>query len=132
MAVTEDIIFMVFLALGIQQITPVYNYQILLDLQLYASDLVRFIDGEHKSLPPLLSGIPAYLYQASAEFSRQKCHCRCGKHICHLVKLKACLVHFPTASRNLCDLSPPVHVSQRFLDPIDTCLVPVVAFDEGF
>lgn len=71
----------------------VYDHQTLLDLNISAKDLAKSDYNEHKTLPPFLSQIPAYLRSASVPLPWPKRHCRRGKCSSSLVRLKAGLVH---------------------------------------
>lgn len=108
----------------------VYDRQTLLDLRLSAKDLVKF--GGHKTLLPLLSGIPAYLCRLPAPYPRRKRHRRRGKRSGRMVRVKACLAHFSMASWTEHRAVPRLIISWRLLDPVDAWLVPVVGPDEVF
>ncbi|XP_049920683.1 uncharacterized protein LOC126402590 isoform X1 [Epinephelus moara] len=85
-----------------------------------------------KTLPPLLSGIPAHLCRAPAPPLRRKRHCRRGKRSGRLVRLKACLASTSTASWTEYGAVPRLFISRHSLDPVDAWLVPVVGPDEVF
>lgn len=69
-----------------------YNYQTLMDLPLFASNLTNATHAGHKTLSPLQSGIPAHLCRTLASVSRRKRFRSWGKRSGLLVKLKAFLV----------------------------------------
>ncbi|XP_049897474.1 uncharacterized protein LOC126388390 isoform X1 [Epinephelus moara] len=87
---------------------------------------------DRKTLPPLLSGIPAHLCRAPAPPLRRKRHRPRGKRSSWLVRMKACLVSTSTASWTEYGAVPRLFISRHSLDPVDAWLVPVVGPDEVF
>ncbi|XP_065326234.1 NLR family CARD domain-containing protein 3-like [Pelmatolapia mariae] len=56
---------------------------------------------------------------------------RRGRRSGRLVKLKISLAHHPTTVKGIQRLFPGVFVHRRFLDPVDSCLIPVVCQDDA-
>ncbi|KAL1256516.1 hypothetical protein QQF64_012061 [Cirrhinus molitorella] len=98
----------------------------LLDLRSSTKEFVKFDYGGQKTLPPVLLGIPSYLCRYPGLHPRRKRHRRRGKRSGRLVRMKACLMRFPTASW----FEYRVMNRRRLLDPIDAWLVPVIGPDE--
>lgn len=126
------LVFVLFLSLCIGEIRSllVYDRQTLLDLQFSFKDIAALKHDEQKSFPPFLSGIPAYLYRASAPPSQRKSYRHRGKRSGRLVKLKVWLRQPSTVSRTLHGLPQHVCVPWRFLEPIDPCLTSVISSGE--
>ncbi|GAA6086568.1 uncharacterized protein LOC116976515 [Tachysurus ichikawai] len=125
-------IFLLFVSFIVQNVNTllVYDRQTLLDLRVRAKGFVKFDYGGHKTLPPLLSGIPAYLCRVPASYSRGKRYRRRGKHSGRMVRVKAFLAHFSITSWREFRAVPHLSISWRLLDPVDSGLVPVVGSDK--
>lgn len=111
---------------------PVYDRQALLELRLSAKELVKLDYTGHKTLPLLLSGIPAHLCHALIPPLWRKCPCHWNKCSGRLVRLKACLACFSSASLTENRVVPRLCISRHSLDPVNAWLVPVVSPDEKF
>lgn len=109
----------------------VYDRQLLLDLRPSVWDISAPDYGGQKTLPQLLSDIPAHLCRAVGPPPQRKRLWRRGKRGGCLVRLKICLAHSSSISRTGGGFSFPFAVHRRFLDPIASCLLSVTGFEEG-
>ncbi len=124
--------FVLFVSLAVQNVESllVYDRQTLLNFRHSAKDLVKFDYAGQKTLPPLLSGIPAYLCRLPVTHPRRKHHRRRGKRGGQLVRVKTGLALSSMGSWTEYRAVPRLSISRRLLDPIDAWLVPVVGSDE--
>ncbi len=124
--------FVLFVSLAVQNVESllVYDRQTLLNFRHSAKDLVKFDYAGQKTLPPLLSGIPAYLCRLHVIHPRRKRHRRQGKRGGRLVRVKTGLALSSMGSWIEYRAVPRLSISWRLLDPINAWLVPVVGSDE--
>lgn len=128
-------VFLMFLSLFTSKIESllVYDRQSLLDLQQNFRYLSAFYRGEKKILPPHLSEIPTHLLRVSALPCRRKRFRRRGKRSGRMVKMRIYLAHSTYGSRTVGlyhGSSYPFTLSRRFLDPVDSCLIPVTGLSD--
>uniref|UniRef100_A0A1A8P7L4 Uncharacterized protein n=1 Tax=Nothobranchius rachovii TaxID=451742 RepID=A0A1A8P7L4_9TELE len=106
----------------------VYDRLSLLDLRPSAKSWAKWNQAGHKTLPPLISEIPAHLCRVPDPPLRHKCRRR-GRRAGFLVKLKASLgySHKPLFRKQ--GAVPNLRFSRRSLDPVCAWLVPVFGLD---
>ena len=107
----------------------VYDCQTLLNLRLSDKILGNFDYYGQRTLPPFLSDFLTYLCCTPVPPPQRKWHHRRGKHSGCLVRLKAGLVR---PDRGGYGAGPCIWISQRSLDLVATCLVPVAGSDVMF
>lgn len=108
----------------------VYDHQTLLELRWFAGKLGQYHHEGQDSLPPFLSGIPAFLYRPPGPPHWRKRHRRRGKRGGRLVKLKVYLARSSRAFLTQSEPDPNFFASWRALDHVNSWLVPVVGPDQ--
>ncbi len=111
--------FVLFVSLAVQNVESllVYDRQTLLNFRHSAKDLVKFDYAGQKTLPPLLSGIPAYLCRLPVTHPRRKHHRRRGKRGGQLVRVKTGLALSSMGSWTEYRAVPRLSISRRIAGP---------------